>query len=246
MQERQNYQYYGNNSNKDSYHSMQGENKGKKSNYKYYKGGSNKNNNMEEKMNINEYSQNYQHYRNRGNRKNFQEMNSNQNPNYKKKNKKKKENNNDYHYQGNNEIEINQSIKEEYPEKQNNINIGEEGEEKNHLNIYGKQYNKNQNFDNILINNNINTNLNNTIGSMNTNNTNSTNSSNISNNNLTPQGNNKITTPLGYNINNSNSPLNGMISQPQQNTKNQVIYINPKLFIMENMRNSSIPEMNKI
>ena len=244
MQDRPNYQYYDNNSNKDSSQSMQGSNKGKKSNYKYYKGGSNKNNlnNMDEKMNVNDHSQNYQHYRNRGNRKNYQDMNSNQNPNFKKKNKKKRENNNDYQYQGNNATEINQSTKEEYLDKQNNINIG--GGNNNHQNIYGKQYkkNQNQNYNNNLINNNINSNLNNTIGSINTNNSNSTNSSNISTINLTPQGKNQITTPLGYNMNNSNSPLNRLITQPQQNIQNQAIYINPKLVIMGNMRNTSVSE----
>ena len=244
MQERPNYQYYDNNSNKDSNQSMQSQNKGKKQNYKYYKGGSNKNilNNIDEKMNINEHSQNYQYYRNRGNRKNYQDIN----PNFKKKNKKKRESNNNYQYQGNNTSEINQSKKEEYLEKQNNIIIGGGGGNNNHQNIYTNQYkkNQNQNFNNNnLINNNINSNLNNTIESINTNNTNSTNSSNISNINLTPQGKNRITTPLGYNINNSNSPLNKMITHPQQTTnQNPSIYINPKLVIMRNMRNTSISE----
>lgn len=239
MQDRGNYQYYENNSLKDLNQPSQGQKTGKKSNYKYYKGVPNKNNlnNIDEKINMNsnnDHPQNYTHYRNRGNRKNFQDANSNQNPNFKKKNKKKRDNNNDYQYQGNNAIEINAPTKDDYIEQQNNINLG--GGNNNHQNIYGKQYKKNQSqniYNNNLINNNISPNLNSTIGSMNTN-TNSSNNSNISNINLTPQGKNQITTPLGYNLNNSNSPLHAMISQ--QNTQNQTMYINPKIALMGNMR----------
>ena len=127
MQDRPNYQYYENNIIKETGQQGQGPKQNKKTNYKYYKGGSNKNNsnNLDEKVNINknEHSQNYPHYRNRGNRKNYQDMNSTQNQNYKKKPKRKRDNNNEYQYQGNNTVEINQPTKEEFIEKQDNINI---------------------------------------------------------------------------------------------------------------------------
>ena len=96
-------------------------------------------------------------------------------------------------------------------------------------------------FNYNINNNNINSSLNSTIGSLNSN---SNNTSNISNINLTPQRNNQITSPLNYNQNNSNnSPLNPMISQPQNN-QNQTIYINPKLLI-GNLRQNQILSENE-
>ena len=140
----------------------------------------------------------------------------------------------------NNTVEINQQMKEDYIEQNNNMNIGGN----NHQNSYRKNYKKNQNniYNNINMNNNvINSNLNNmnmntSLGSMNSN-TNSASTSNISNINLTPQSQNQITSPLIYN---SNSPLNPQLSQQNQQ-KN--IYINPKLGL-DNFRNKKENEQD--
>ena len=233
--ERTNYPYYENNILKDQ--SQQGQNSkmGKKASYKYYKGGSNKNNaiNQDDKMSTNS---NEHHYRN-PRRKNFPD--NGQNINFKKKNKKKRDNN-EYAYQGNNAIEINSQSKEEFIEQPNNMNMDGNN---NHQHMYAKQYKKNPNhnvYNNNLVNNNINSNLNNTIGSLNTN-PNSSNNSNLSNVNLTPQGKNQITTPIGFNINNSNSPLNNMMPQQPQNT-NQKVYLNPKIFLGNIRPNNLISE----
>ena len=231
--ERTNYQYYENNLMKDQNQSGQGAKMGKKTSYKYYKGGSNKNNSMNQE-DKNSTNTNDHHYRN-PRRKNFPD-NLGPNTNFKKKNKKKRDNN-EYTYQGSNAIEINSQSKEEFIDQQNNMNIAGNN---NHQNMYNKQYKKNQGqniYNNNLMNNNINSNLNSTIGSLNTN-PNSSNNSNLSNVNLTPQGKNQITTPIGFNMNPSNSPLNNMM--PQQNT-NQKMYINPKI-ILGNMRNNLISE----
>lgn len=228
MQDRPNYPYNDYNSLKDPNQQGQNSNKqGKKSNHKnYYKGGSNKNNNLEE-MNLNNNDHNNQPYRhNRYQRTNYQQEISNRGNavGYKKKKGKKRDNNTDFQYQGNNAVEINQPMKEDYNE-QNNMGLGGN----NHPNMYGKGYKKNQNNifnnNNMSMNNNLmnNTmNMNTSLGSMNSN-TNSTGASNISNLNLTPQSKNQITSPLSFN---STSPLNPKISQ--QNQQNN-IYVNPKL-----------------
>lgn len=233
MQERPNYSYNDYNSLKDPNQQGQNSNKqGKKSLYNknYYKGGSNKNNNLEEiNMNNNEHTQNYRN-KNIGYRATQQH--------YKKKKGGKKRENNDYPYQGNNAVEINPQMKDDYNE-QNNMNIGGN----NHPNLYGKNYKKNQNNiynnNNINMNNNVinnsmnNMNMNTSLGSMNSN-TNSTGTSNISNLNLTPQSKNQITSPLSYNSN--NSPINPKYSQnPKNIMKQNNIYVNPNL--LESFRN---------
>ena len=247
MQDRPNYPYNDYSSLKDPNQQGQNSNKqGKKSNHnnKYYKGGSNKNNNLEEtNMNNNEHSQKF--YHNRPNRTNYQDMGYRNNPqNYKKKKGKKRDN--DFQYQGNNAIEINQPMKDDYME-QNNMNLGGN----NHPNLYGKNYKKNQNNiynnNNLNMNNNVinnsmnNMNMNTSLGSMNSN-TNSTGASNLSNLNITPQSKNQITSPLSYNSN--NSPLNPKYSQqnPQNVLKQNNIYVNPK--ILESLRNKKDNEQD--
>ena len=245
MQDRPNYQYNDYNSLKDPNQQGQTSSKqGKKSNHnKYYKQGPNKNNNFDDMNNINtDHNPNYRHQRYP--KQNYQETgNRSNNPNFKKKKGKKRDNNNEFPYQGNNAIEINQPMKEDYIEQNNSMNLGGN----NHPNIYGgKGYKKNQsniysnnnlNLNNKVINNNNmnNININTSLGSMNSN-TNSTGASNISNLNITPQSNNQIS-PLSYN---SNSPLNTKI--PQQNQK---IYINPILSIDGGLRkNENEKDMN--
>ena len=245
MQDRPNYQYNDYNSLKDPNQQGQTSSKqGKKSNHnKYYKQGPNKNNNFDDMNNINtDHNPNYRHQRYP--KQNYQETgNRSNNPNFKKKKGKKRDNNNEFPYQGNNAIEINQPMKEDYIEQNNSMNLGGN----NHPNIYGgKGYKKNQsniysnnnlNLNSKVINNNNmnNININTSLGSMNSN-TNSTGASNISNLNITPQSNNQIS-PLSYN---SNSPLNTKI--PQQNQK---IYINPILSIDGGLRkNENEKDMN--
>ena len=241
MQDRPNYPYNDYNSLKDPNQQGQISNKqGKKTNHpKYYKGGSNKNNNLDEmNMNNNDQVHSYRH-NNRYPRNDYQGMNRGGNPpNFKKKKGKKRDN--DIQYQGNNAVEINQQMKEEYIEQNNNMNIGGN----NHQNIYGKNYKKNQtniynniNMNNNVMNNNMNSmNMNTSLGSMNSN-TNNSSTSNISNINLTPQSQNQITSPLIYN---SNSPLNPQLSQQNQQ-KN--IYVNPKLYL-DNFRNKKENEQD--
>ena len=241
MQDRPNYQYNDYNSLKDPNQQGQISNKqGKKTNHpKYYKGGSNKNNNLDEmNMNNNDQVHSYRH-NNRYPRNDYQGMNRGGNPpTFKKKKGKKRDN--DIQYQGNNAVEINQQMKEEYIEQNNNMNIGGN----NHQNIYGKNYKKNQtniynniNMNNNVMNNNLNSmNMNTSLGSMNSN-TNNSSTSNISNINLTPQSQNQITSPLIYN---SNSPLNPQLSQQNQQ-KN--IYVNPKLYL-DNFRNKKENEQD--
>ena len=231
MQDRQNYNYYENNSQKDMNQYGQGNQKGgKKQGYKYHKGRQNKNyiNNNDEIGNNNEYNQGFQPYRGRGNRQNY--MNNNSGNNQKFKNRKKinnrDNNNNDFIYPGNNNninnnIEVNQTRKEEYLEQQqNNNNING--------NNFGKQYKSqdiHNNKNNNIINNNIN-NLNNTIGSINMSNTNTSSGSSISKVNLTPQGKNKMMTSNGYNLTDSNSPQSQGQNIPNQSSHQ--LYINPK------------------
>ena len=241
MQDRPNYPYNDYNSLKDPNQQGQFSNKqGKKTNHpKYYKGGSNKNNNLDEmNMNNNDQVHSYRH-NNRYPRNDYQGMNRGGNPpTFKKKKGKKRDN--DIQYQGNNAVEINQQMKEEYIEQNNNMNIGGN----NHQNIYGKNYKKNQtniynniNMNNNVMNNNLNSmNMNTSLGSMNSN-TNNSSTSNISNINLTPQSQNQITSPLIYN---SNSPLNPQLSQQNQQ-KN--IYVNPKLYL-DNFRNKKENEQD--
>ena len=241
MQDRPNYPYNDYNSLKDPNQQGQISNKqGKKTNHpKYYKGGSNKNNNLDEmNMNNNDQVHSYRH-NNRYPRNDYQGMNRGGNPpTFKKKKGKKRDN--DIQYQGNNAVEINQQMKEEYIEQNNNMNIGGN----NHQNIYGKNYKKNQtniynniNMNNNVMNNNMNSmNMNTSLGSMNSN-TNNSSTSNISNINLTPQSQNQITSPLIYN---SNSPLNPQLSQQNQQ-KN--IYVNPKLYL-DNFRNKKENEQD--
>ena len=241
MQDRPNYPYNDYNSLKDPDQQGQISNKqGKKTNHpKYYKGGSNKNNNLDEmNMNNNDQVHSYRH-NNRYPRNDYQGMNRGGNPpTFKKKKGKKRDN--DIQYQGNNAVEINQQMKEEYIEQNNNMNIGGN----NHQNIYGKNYKKNQtniynniNMNNNVMNNNLNSmNMNTSLGSMNSN-TNNSSTSNISNINLTPQSQNQITSPLIYN---SNSPLNPQLSQQNQQ-KN--IYVNPKLYL-DNFRNKKENEQD--
>ena len=260
MQERQNYQYYNNNSLKDMNQSGQGgsNKQGKKSNYKY--ANKNNQNNMEDKVNMNsgEHNQNYSHYRPRPNRKNYQDSN----PQFKKKNnnKKRRENNNEFQYQNSNASEISQSSKDEYLEQQNNSNIGNNNNNNNnHQNMYNKQYKKNPMLYNNINNNGIN-NMNNINNNQNINNNNAnTNMPNINNPNLTPQRHNQITNPYGIgqnlqnNLNNLNqlgkSPINSMMAQQNQTSQppsqNQ-IYINPNvLFMRQNLpRNDNEQEMN--
>ena len=249
MQDRPNYQYNDYNSLKDP--NQQGQNstkQGKKSNHnKYYKQGTNKNNNFDD-MNINntDHNPNYRHPRYKN--QTYQDTgNRNNGPNFKKKKGKKRDNNNEFQYQGNNAIEINQPMKDDYIEQNNSMNLGGNG----HVNMYGgKSYKKNQSniytnnnmsMNNNVINNNMNNiNMNTSLGSMNSN-TNSTGTSNISNLNITPQSNNQIS-PLSYN---SNSPLNTKI--PQQNVQNNMkpsIYINPKLSIDSLRKNENEKDMN--
>ena len=241
MQDRPNYPYNDYNSLKDPNQQGQISNKqGKKTNHpKYYKGGSNKNNNLDEmNMNNNDQVHSYRH-NNRYPRNDYQGMNRGGNPpTFKKKKGKKRDN--DIQYQGNNAVEINQQMKEEYIEQNNNMNICGN----NHQNIYGKNYKKNQtniynniNMNNNVMNNNLNSmNMNTSLGSMNSN-TNNSSTSNISNINLTPQSQNQITSPLIYN---SNSPLNPQLSQQNQQ-KN--IYVNPKLYL-DNFRNKKENEQD--
>ena len=241
MQDRPNYPYNDYNSLKDPNQQGQISNKqGKKTNHpKYYKGGSNKNNNLDEmNMNNNDQVHSYRH-NNRYPRNDYQGMNRGGNPpTFKKKKGKKRDN--DIQYQGNNAVEINQQMKEEYIEQNNNMNIGGN----NHQNIYGKNYKKNQtniynniNMNNNVMDNNLNSmNMNTSLGSMNSN-TNNSSTSNISNINLTPQSQNQITSPLIYN---SNSPLNPQLSQQNQQ-KN--IYVNPKLYL-DNFRNKKENEQD--
>ena len=241
MQDRPNYPYNDYNSLKDPNQQGQISNKqGKKTNHpKYYKGGSNKNNNLDEmNMNNNDQVHSYRH-NNRYPRNDYQGMNRGGNPpTFKKKKGKKRDN--DIQYQGNNAVEINQQMKEEYIEQNNNMNIGGN----NHQNIYGKNYKKNQTniYNNIKMNNNVmnnnlnSMNMNTSLGSMNSN-TNNSSTSNISNINLTPQSQNQITSPLIYN---SNSPLNPQLSQQNQQ-KN--IYVNPKLYL-DNFRNKKENEQD--
>ena len=241
MQDRPNYPYNDYNSLKDPNQQGQISNKqGKKTNHpKYYKGGSNKNNNLDEmNMNNNDQVHSYRH-NNRYPRNDYQGMNRGGNPpTFKKKKGKKRDN--DIQYQGNNAVEINQQMKEEYIEQNNNMSIGGN----NHQNIYGKNYKKNQtniynniNMNNNVMNNNLNSmNMNTSLGSMNSN-TNNSSTSNISNINLTPQSQNQITSPLIYN---SNSPLNPQLSQQNQQ-KN--IYVNPKLYL-DNFRNKKENEQD--
>ena len=241
MQDRPNYPYNDYNSLKDPNQQGQISNKqGKKTNHpKYYKGGSNKNNNLDEmNMNNNDQVHSYRH-NNRYPRNDYQGMNRGGNPpTFKKKKGKKRDN--DIQYQGNNAVEINQQMKEDYIEQNNNMNIGGN----NHQNIYGKNYKKNQtniynniNMNNNVMNNNLNSmNMNTSLGSMNSN-TNNSSTSNISNINLTPQSQNQITSPLIYN---SNSPLNPQLSQQNQQ-KN--IYVNPKLYL-DNFRNKKENEQD--
>ena len=233
MQDRpNNYQYNDFSSLKDPNQPGQNSSKqGKKSNHnKYYKQGSNKNNNFDD-MNLNstDHNPNYRHPRYQ--KTNYQDTgNRNNGPNFKKKKGKKRDNNNDFQYQGNNAIEINQPMKDDYIEQNNNMNLGGGNP---HSNIYGKGYKKNQgniysnnnlNMNNNVLNNNLNNiNMNTSLGSMNSN-TNSTGASNISNLNITPQSNNQIS-PLSFN---SNSPLNTKM-QPQNNMKNNTIYISPNI-----------------
>ena len=247
MQDRPNYQYNDYNTLKDP--NQQGQNsakQGKKSNHnKYYKQGLNKNNNFDDMNNINtDHNPNYRHPRYP--KQNYPETgNRSNNPNFKKKKGKKRDINNEFQYQGNNAIEINQPMKEEYIEQNNSMNLGGN----NHPNMYGgKGYKKNQNIytnNNLNLNNNVinnnmsNINMNTSLGSMNSN-TNSTGTSNISNLNITPQSNNQIS-PLSYN---SNSPLNTKIPQQNQNSiKQPNIYINPKLSI-DIRKNDNEKDMN--
>jgi hypothetical protein len=245
MQDRPNYQYNDYNTLKDP--NQQGQNsakQGKKSNHnKYYKQGLNKNNNFDDMNNINtDHNPNYRHPRYP--KQNYPETgNRSNNPNFKKKKGKKRDINNEFQYQGNNAIEINQPMKEEYIEQNNSMNLGGN----NHPNMYGgKGYKKNQNIytnNNLNLNNNVinnnmsNINMNTSLGSMNSN-TNSTGTSNISNLNITPQSNNQIS-PLSYN---SNSPLNTKIPQQNQNSIKS-IYINPKLSI-DIRKNDNEKDMN--
>ena len=248
MQDRPNYQYNDYNTLKDP--NQQGQNsakQGKKSNHnKYYKQGLNKNNNFDDMNNINtDHNPNYRHPRYP--KQNYPETgNRSNNPNFKKKKGKKRDINNEFQYQGNNAIEINQPMKEEYIEQNNSMNLGGN----NHPNMYGgKGYKKNQNIytnNNLNLNNNVinnnmsNINMNTSLGSMNSN-TNSTGTSNISNLNITPQSNNQIS-PLSYN---SNSPLNTKIPQQNQNSKKQPsIYINPILSIDSLRKNDNEKDMN--
>jgi hypothetical protein len=241
MQDRpNNYPYNDFSSLKDPNQPGQNSNKqGKKSNHnKYYKQGSNKNNNFDD-MNLNntDHNPNYRHPRYQ--KSNYQDTgNRNNGPNFKKKKGKKRDNNNDFQYQGNNAIEINQPMKDDYIEQNNNMNLGGGNP---HSNIYGKSYKKNQgniysnnnlNMNNNVLNNNLNNiNMNTSLGSMNSN-TNSTGASNISNLNITPQSNNQIS-PLSFN---SNSPLNTKMQQQnvQNNLKNK-IYISPTLVSPESI-----------
>ena len=250
MQDRPNYQYNDYNSLKDPNQQGQTSSKqGKKSNHnKYYKQGPNKNNNFDDMNNINsDHNPNYRHPRYKN--PNYPETgNRSNNPNFKKKKGKKRDNNNEFPYQGNNAIEINQSMKDDYIEQNNNMNLGGN----NHPNIYsGKGYKKNQNniysnnnlnMNNNVINNNMNNiNMNTSLGSINSI-TNSTGASNISNLNITPQSNNQIS-PLSYN---SNSPLNTQIPQQNQNSMKPSpnIYINPKLSIDGLRKNDNEKDMN--
>ena len=248
MQDRPNYQYNDYNTLKDPNHQGQTSSKqGKKSNHnKYYKQGLNKNNNFDDMNNINtDHNPNYRHPRYP--KQNYPETgNRSNNPNFKKKKGKKRDINNEFQYQGNNAIEINQPMKEEYIEQNNSMNLGGN----NHPNMYGgKGYKKNQNIytnNNLNLNNNVinnnmsNINMNTSLGSMNSN-TNSTGTSNISNLNITPQSNNQIS-PLSYN---SNSPLNTKIPQQNQNSKKQPsIYINPILSIDSLRKNDNEKDMN--
>jgi hypothetical protein len=190
-------------------------------------------------MNLNntDHNPNYRHPRYQ--KSNYQDTgNRNNGPNFKKKKGKKRDNNNDFQYQGNNAIEINQPMKDDYIEQNNNMNLGGGNP---HSNIYGKSYKKNQgniysnnnlNMNNNVLNNNLNNiNMNTSLGSMNSN-TNSTGASNISNLNITPQSNNQIS-PLSFN---SNSPLNTKMQQQnvQNNLKNK-IYISPTLVSPESI-----------
>ena len=232
MQDRPNYQYNDYNSLKDPNQQGQNPNKqGKKLNqHKNYKGGYNKNNNIDEmNLNNNDHNQNYRH---RYPGTNYRDMGNKGNPQTYKRKKGKKQRDNDFQYPGNNAIEINPPMKEDFIDQNNNINLGGN----NHPNMYGKNYKKNQNNifnnNNLNLNNNVinnsmnNMNMNTSLGSMNSN-TNSTGTSNLSNLNLTPQSKKQITSPLSYN---SNSPLNPKMQQQNiQNTLNQNIYINPKI-----------------
>ena len=206
MKERPNYNFSDNNSKKDMNQMGQvNQKRGKKQNY--HKNTQNKNYmNIFDEMSNNEY-----------NNQNFQNNKRNRQNNKKKNKKNNKETNNDYIYNENPNTENVQSKKEEYQEEQNNNN-----------NLTGnnfiKQFKSNQNIYN---------NLNNTIGSSTTSNINTSSNSHISNVNLTPQG-QKITTPMGYNLANSNSPQSQGASNIPQMSQGQ-IYINPKLLYNEKL-----------
>ena len=90
-------------------------------------------NNINTDHNPNYHHQRYpkQNYQENGNRSNK--------PNFKKKKGEKSDNNNEFPYQGNNAIEINQPMKEDYIDQNNSMNLGGN----NHPNIYGgKDYKK--------------------------------------------------------------------------------------------------------
>ena len=236
MENRPNYPYNDYNSLKDPNQTGQTSNKqGKKKNhFKNYK-----KNNPSDEMNINNNDQYFGH-NHRYPPRNYQGMNSGGNNPPFMKNKKKKIRDNEFQYQGNNAVEVNQQMKDDYKEQNNNMNIGGN----NHQNLNWKNYKKNQNnfYNNINMNNNVinnnlnNMNMNTSLGSMNSN-TNNSSTSNISNINLTPQSQNQINSPLIYN---SNSPLNPQLSQQNQQ-KN--IYINPKLGL-DNFRNKKENEQD--
>ena len=245
------YPYYQNNQMKDMNSGQGTMNKhNKKGPYKNFKNdlGKNNQNNMDEKFNMqnSEHNQNFQHMRGGINKKGYrtyqknqsEDFNSGFNPNYKKKkNKKRDNNNNDFQYANNstnnisnNQIDISQS-KDEYYDQQN--------QSQNNHQIYNKQYKKNQN---AVFNS--------------SNNTNNSNNSNSASTNLTPNRQNPMATPYGFNSNLANSPANlnfnfnnanqhgnnanisGGIMSPQTGQKNPNIYMNPNLVYMSGMPNS--------
>ena len=243
------YQYYSNNQMKDMNSGQGTLNKHNKKNpYKNFKNdlGKNNPNNMDEKFNMqnSEHNQNFQHMRGGMNKKNYrtyqknqsEDFNSGFNPNYKKKkNKKRDNNNNDFQYannsnqnMNNSQIDINQNKEEHYDQQNNNQN--------NHQQIYNKQYKKNQN--NVFNPSNNTTNSNN---------------SNSASTNLTPNRQNPMVTPYGFNSNLANSPANlnfnfnnanhgnnqsmggANMMSPQTAQKNPNIYMNPNLVYMSGM-----------
>ena len=140
MENRPNYPYNDYNSLKDPNQPGQTSNKqGKKKNHvKNYK-----KNNPSDEMNINNNDQYHSYHRYPP--RNYQGMNSGGNNPPFMKNKKKKIRDNEFQYQGNNAVEVNQQMKDDYKEQNNNMNIGGN----NHQNLNWKNYKKNQN--NLII-----------------------------------------------------------------------------------------------